>query len=181
MAYGGVSTKDGHICIAGVDEKRWPAFCKIMGIEHLQNDPEYSDNVTRNFHGDKIQGVLDAIFPKKTSKEWLAELNDADILATEVVDYHNMLKSEQARMNGYLLELGSSGRREVLISGQPVTINGEVPSQARDAARARSAYRGDSSGGRLLVGGHRETCRKTARSKLRGMASTFLSSRMRTS
>ena len=40
--------------------------------------------------------MLDSIFPKKTSKEWLAELNDADILATEVVDYRTMLASEQA-------------------------------------------------------------------------------------
>jgi CoA:oxalate CoA-transferase len=128
--WGAFPTKDGHICIAGVDEKRWPAFCKIMGIEHLQNDPAYSDNVVRNFHGEKIQTVLDALFPKKTSKEWLAELNDADILATEVVDYHNMLKSEQARINGYLLELDHPVAGKVLISGQPVTINGEVPSQA---------------------------------------------------
>jgi len=57
-----------------------------MGIEELEKDPEYGDNVRRNFHGEKIQSVLDLIFPKKTSKEWLAALNDADILATEVVD-----------------------------------------------------------------------------------------------
>ncbi len=63
--WGAFPTKDGHICIAGVDEKRWPAFCKIMGIEHLQNDPAYSDNVVRNFHGDKIQGVLDKTFSEE--------------------------------------------------------------------------------------------------------------------
>jgi len=120
----------GRICIAGVDDKRWPAFCRIVGIQHLQNDPDYGDNVTRNFHGDKIQAVLDKIFPNKTSKEWLAQLNDADILATEVVDYHNMLKSEQARANGYILELDHPVAGKVLISGQPVTINGQVPQQA---------------------------------------------------
>ncbi len=41
-----------------------------------------------------------------------------------------MLKSEQARINGYLLELDHPVAGKVLISGQPVTINGEVPSQA---------------------------------------------------
>ena len=49
----------------------------------------------------------------------LGELNEADILATEVVDYKNMLKSEQARMNGYLLELDHPVAGKVLISGQP--------------------------------------------------------------
>ena len=129
--WGAFPTKDGHICIAGVDDKRWPAFCKIMGIEKLQNDTEYGDNVVRNFHGDKIQAVLDEIFPTKTSAEWLKELNDADILATEVVDYKTMLKSEQARVNGYLKELDHPVAGKVLVTGTPVSINGEVELEAK--------------------------------------------------
>jgi CoA:oxalate CoA-transferase len=131
--WGAFPTLDGHICIAGVDEKRWPSFCRIVGIQHLEKDPEYSDNVIRNFHGDRIQKVLDEIFPKKTSREWLEELTDADILATEVVDYRTMLKSEQARVNGYLLELDHPVAGKVLVSGTPVTINGEVTKLAQAA------------------------------------------------
>jgi CoA:oxalate CoA-transferase len=131
--WGAFPTSDGFICIAGVDEKRWPSFCKIVGIGHLEKDPEYSDNVVRNFHGEKIQKVLDEIFPKKSSKEWLKELCDADILATEVVDYRTMLKSEQARINGYLLELDHPVAGKVLVSGTPITINGEVTTAAEAA------------------------------------------------
>jgi len=129
--WGAFPTKDGHICIAGVDDKRWPSFCRIMGIEHLEKDPEYGDNVIRNFHGDKIQAVLDEIFPRKTSKEWLKELNDADILATEVVDYRTMLQSEQARVNGYLQELDHPVAGRVLVTGTPVSINGQVEMEAK--------------------------------------------------
>jgi crotonobetainyl-CoA:carnitine CoA-transferase CaiB-like acyl-CoA transferase len=129
--WGAFPTKDGHVCIAGVDDKRWPAFCRIMGIEELEKDPEYGDNVRRNFHGEKIQSVLDLIFPKKTSKEWLAALNDADILATEVVDYRTMLQSEQARVNGYLKELDHPVAGKVLVTGTPVSINGEVETTAQ--------------------------------------------------
>ena len=129
--WGAFRTRDGHICIAGVDDKRWPAFCKIMGIQNLEKDPDYSDNVVRNFHGEKIQTVLDEIFPKKTSAEWLKELNDADILVTEVADYKSILKSEQARANGYLLPLDHPVAGKVLVTGTPVTVNGEVPSEAQ--------------------------------------------------
>jgi crotonobetainyl-CoA:carnitine CoA-transferase CaiB-like acyl-CoA transferase len=131
--WGAFPTRDGYICIAGVDEKRWPSFCKIVGIQHLETDPEYSDNVVRNFHGEKIQKVLDEIFPQKTSQEWLKQLTDADILATEVVDYRTMLKSEQARVNGYLLELDHPVAGKVLVSGTPITINGEVTTIAEAA------------------------------------------------
>jgi CoA:oxalate CoA-transferase len=128
--WGAYRTRDGHICIAGVDDKRWPAFCKIMGIQNLEKDPEYGDNVKRNFHGDKIQAVLDEIFPKRTSAEWLKELNGADILATEVVDYKTILQSEQARANGYLLPLDHPVAGKVLVTGTPVTVNAEVPTEA---------------------------------------------------
>ena len=59
------STSDGYICIAGVDDKRWPSFCRIVGIQHLEKDPEYSDNVIRNFHGDKIHKCSTKISRRK--------------------------------------------------------------------------------------------------------------------
>jgi crotonobetainyl-CoA:carnitine CoA-transferase CaiB-like acyl-CoA transferase len=131
--WGAFPTSDGHICIAGIDDKRWPAFCRIAGIEHLERDPAYGDNVTRNFHGEKIQAVLDQIFPRKTSAEWLAELNRADILATEVVDYRDVLNSEQARVNGYLQELDHPAAGRVAVAGPPVSIDGEVTHEAKAA------------------------------------------------
>ncbi len=34
--WGAFRTKDGWLCLAGVDDKRWPRFCAILGIEHLE-------------------------------------------------------------------------------------------------------------------------------------------------
>jgi crotonobetainyl-CoA:carnitine CoA-transferase CaiB-like acyl-CoA transferase len=131
--WGAFPTSDGYICIAGVDDKRWPAFCRIAGIEHLEKDPAYGDNVTRNFHGEKIQAVLDQIFPRKTTAEWLAELNRADILATEVVNYRDVLNTEQARVNGYLQELDHPVAGRVTVAGSPVSIDGGVTHEAKAA------------------------------------------------
>lgn len=130
--WGAFKTSDGYVCIAGVDDPRWPRFCKIMGIEGLQNDPE-CDNVTRNFHGTKIQKVLDGIFPRKTTAEWLQELTAADILATEVANHQQVLHSEQARLNGYLLDLKHPVAGKITVTGCPVTLNGEVAHQAEPA------------------------------------------------
>src|SRR5262249_28058838 len=73
--WGSFKTSDGYICIAGVDDKRWPAFCRIVGIAHLQNDPDY-DAAKRHMHGEKIVAVLDEIFPRKSSAQWLKELGE---------------------------------------------------------------------------------------------------------
>jgi crotonobetainyl-CoA:carnitine CoA-transferase CaiB-like acyl-CoA transferase len=103
-----------------------------MGIQHLQNDPE-CDNVTRHFHGTKITEVLDDIFPGRTTAEWLKLMNEADILATDVADYHQVLDSEQAHVNGYLMDLEHPVAGKIPVTGCPVTLNGEVTYEAKPA------------------------------------------------
>jgi CoA:oxalate CoA-transferase len=130
--WGAFRTKDSFICIAGVDDKRWADFCCIMGIEKIQDDPEF-ENATRNFHGDKIEKVLDGIFPKKTTAEWLAALTEADILVTEVATHQKVLASEQARANGYLLDLDHPVAGKITVTGCPVSLNGEIATEAASA------------------------------------------------
>ena len=112
---------DGHICIAGVDEKRWPSFCKIAGIENLEKDPEYSDNVTRNFHGAKIQTVPSTkSFRAKAVAKWLKETYRRRYSGDRgVVDYRSMLKKR--------------GRR----ASMDICLNSTIPSPARFSSRAR--------------------------------------------
>jgi crotonobetainyl-CoA:carnitine CoA-transferase CaiB-like acyl-CoA transferase len=129
---GSFRTKDSYVCLIGVDDKRWPRFCEILGIQHLQNDPE-CDNVTRHFHGTKIRDVLDDAFPAKTTAEWLKLLNDADILATEVADYRQVLDSEQASINGYVRTMEHPVAGKISVTGCPVTLNGEVTHEAAPA------------------------------------------------
>jgi crotonobetainyl-CoA:carnitine CoA-transferase CaiB-like acyl-CoA transferase len=119
--WGAFRTKDGWLCLAGCDDKRWPTFCKLLGIEHLRDDPQ-CDNVTRNFYGDKIEKVLDGIFPTRTTAEWLELLNGADILAARVEGYLDILASEQARLNGYLTTIHHPEAGEVTLAGNPITM-----------------------------------------------------------
>ncbi|MGH7934290.1 MAG: CaiB/BaiF CoA transferase family protein, partial [Candidatus Binataceae bacterium] len=129
--WGAFRTKDSYLCIAGVDDQRWPRFCKIMGIENVQNDPECGDNATRNFHGAKIEAILDSVFPKKTTREWLDELNAADILVTEVATHTQVMSSEQARINGYVIDLDHPIAGKISVTGCPVSFNGEITTQAQ--------------------------------------------------
>jgi crotonobetainyl-CoA:carnitine CoA-transferase CaiB-like acyl-CoA transferase len=103
-----------------------------MGIQHLQNNPE-CDNVTRHFHGTRISEVLDGVFPGKTTAEWLELLTEADILATDVADYRQVLNSEQARINGYVMALDHPAAGKITVTGCPVSLNGEVTYDASPA------------------------------------------------
>ncbi|HXW85337.1 MAG TPA: CoA transferase [Candidatus Binataceae bacterium] len=129
--WGAFPTRDGHICLGGVDDKRWTAFCRVMGIEHLEKDPDCAAHM-RNIRGHKIHAELDKIFPTRTTREWLAALTEIDVLVTEVASYKSILASEQARANGYLLEMEHPTAGNVTVAGSPLTFNSEI--QHRSAA-----------------------------------------------
>ena len=123
--WGTYRTRDGHLCMGTVDDNHWPAFCRIMGIEHLEKDTDYA-GLARLIPGDKMERILEELFTKRTSAEWLAEFHEADILATEVVDYQTLLASEQARVNGYVVEIEHDAAGKFVTSGAPIALNGEV-------------------------------------------------------
>ena len=128
-AIGAFRTRDSYVCLIGVDDARWPRFCEILGIQHLQNDPE-CDNVTRHFHGTRIAAVLDDIFPTRTTAEWLDLFTAADILAADVADYRQVMASEQARLNGYVVEMEHPVAGKISVTGCPVSLNGDVSHDA---------------------------------------------------
>jgi crotonobetainyl-CoA:carnitine CoA-transferase CaiB-like acyl-CoA transferase len=127
--WGAFKTADSYICLAGVDDGRWPRFCRILGIEHLEKAPGF-DNIGRNVHGERVRAELEKVFPTRTTAEWLKLLNEADILVTDVADYHTVLQSEQARANGYIRDLHHPTAGTVRISGTPIIINEEIESTA---------------------------------------------------
>jgi len=123
--WGAFPTQDGHICLAGVDDKRWPAFCEALGIQHLRDDPKH-ELVTRNYHGQATSDVLDQIFPQRTTAEWMERLSAIDVLAAPVASYQQILASEQAALNGYLTEMNHPELGKIRIVGSPIGLS-ETP------------------------------------------------------
>jgi crotonobetainyl-CoA:carnitine CoA-transferase CaiB-like acyl-CoA transferase len=120
--WGAFPTQDGHICLAGVDDKRWPDFCRVLGIEHLRDDPAH-ENVTRNYHGHATAEVLDRIFPTRTTADWMERLTAIDVLAAPVASYQEVLASEQAVENGYLAEMNHPELGKIRVVGSPIGLS----------------------------------------------------------
>jgi crotonobetainyl-CoA:carnitine CoA-transferase CaiB-like acyl-CoA transferase len=125
-AWGAFRTRDGWLCLAGVDDKRWPAFCRILGIEHLRADPHLETSATRNYSGDRLRDALDAAFPARSSAEWLEALAEADVLAGPVLAYRDLVDHAQARANGYVTEIAQPEVGPLRMVGNPVQL-GDTP------------------------------------------------------
>jgi crotonobetainyl-CoA:carnitine CoA-transferase CaiB-like acyl-CoA transferase len=128
--WGAYATSDGYIAFAAVDDGRWPRFCRILGLDHLQSDPRFDTGRARQANGDALRAEAEAVLCLRPTAAWLAELQEADILATEVVDYRAVLASEQARANGYIRPMQHPSAGAIMIGGTPISLNGELPGEA---------------------------------------------------
>ena len=128
--WGAYATNDGYIAFAAVDDGRWPHFCRILGVPHLEHDPRFDTGRERQRNGEELRAEVEGVLSRRTTAEWLAMLQEADILAAEVVDYRAVLGSEQAAANGYLRPMDHPTAGHIAVGGSPIMINGEIPGTA---------------------------------------------------
>lgn len=131
-AWGAFKTSDGWLALAGIEDTRWPAFCEIIGRPDLLDDPDY-DKDSRNFAGQRIHTLLDAVFAGQTTDVWLKKLLAADIFAGEIASYQDVLESEQALANNYIREVDHPEVGRFKMVGPPIALS-ETP--LREAAPA---------------------------------------------
>lgn len=128
--WGAYATSDGYIAFSAVDDGRWPRFCKLLGVEHLEHDPRFETGRARQQNGEVLRAEVEPVLCQQTTEYWLSLLQEADILVADVVDYRSVLGSEQAQANGYVRPMDHPEAGNILVGGSPVMVNGEVPGEA---------------------------------------------------
>lgn len=95
-------TRDGYICAMVYTNKQWRNFYQILGREEeLASDARMTSLATRSQHIDEIYLELEQIMSTRTTSEWLAVLEKADIPATQVNDLVSIFDDEHLNAIGY--------------------------------------------------------------------------------
>ena len=118
----------------------WHGFCQVVGIQHLENDPRFDNDLTRALYVGELTEILDRIFPSRTREEWVEMLRSADVIASPVYNHLEAIADPQARENGYIVEMEYKGHDDVPtqtieVVGLPVEfseIPGRVPTRHPD-------------------------------------------------
>jgi hypothetical protein len=77
---------DGEIAVAVATERQWPRLCVALGLNDLIDDPRFVDNGARVRHRDELRPLLAGLFVERTSSEWLAALDAAQVPCGPVND-----------------------------------------------------------------------------------------------
>lgn len=75
--FGPFTTKDGHIVIANV--KEWELFCALIERDDMAFDPRFASNRARMENFDEMERELNSALSKRTTEEWFAILEPANV------------------------------------------------------------------------------------------------------
>lgn len=98
-------TRDGAIMVAAYTPERWAALCRVVERPDLEDDLRFRTNGDRVRNRPALVAELSACFRRRTTAEWLALLDQADVVCGPLLDYPALLAQPQVAENGMVAEL----------------------------------------------------------------------------
>jgi len=128
--------KDGKwLCLSNLQpDVKWPLVCRALGIEHLEKDPLYTNQVERRKNSASLIAIMDKIFLTRTRDEWMLHLKAAgDIICAVVQDQYDLRSDPQVIANDYIMNYRHEVLGDVKILGLPFGLS-KTPGKIRAEA-----------------------------------------------
>jgi crotonobetainyl-CoA:carnitine CoA-transferase CaiB-like acyl-CoA transferase len=138
-------TKDGYIIACAATNDQWERMCRAMGKPEWI--AEYPTPADRASHIQDIVSGIHALFPQKTSKEWLTIFEAADVPCGPVYTFDEVLQDPQLVFNQTFVEYDHpvAGRvRGVNVPGKfsatPTQVRHHAPSLGEHTIEVLSEF-----------------------------------------
>ena len=73
------ATADGHLILATSNDNQFRRFAAVAGIGDVAKDPRYATNAERVAHRQALVDLLVPIFTTRTTAQWIADLEAANV------------------------------------------------------------------------------------------------------
>ncbi|MBW8057043.1 MAG: CaiB/BaiF CoA transferase family protein [Candidatus Methylomirabilales bacterium] len=127
VPYQAFKTRDGYLVVAlwGVDYL-WPVFCECIGRPDLVQDHHFETNTNRVKHRELLIPILEEIFHRQPTPDWMAIFEQHRIPAAPVHTIDEVLALPQVAARQMLLTLTHPATGTPLpVLGNPVKLGGD--------------------------------------------------------
>jgi formyl-CoA transferase len=115
-------TSDGYVAIIGAFRPNpLRELCTVLGLDDLSLAPRFADNASRIQHGEELKALLAEAFRRRTTAEWLRELEAIDFLCSPVHSLEEALSDPQVLHNQMVVEFDHPQGR-IRAIGSPVKL-----------------------------------------------------------
>jgi crotonobetainyl-CoA:carnitine CoA-transferase CaiB-like acyl-CoA transferase len=126
-------TKQGWLGVTTVTPAQWRAFCEMLGLPELRDDPTLFLGVDRLLHIAAIEGKIIPKLKERTAQEWFAEGLLRKIPIVPVPEIADLIADKEKQARGAIVpiligdETGFTAGSMLRLTGTPPRRGGAVP------------------------------------------------------
>jgi crotonobetainyl-CoA:carnitine CoA-transferase CaiB-like acyl-CoA transferase len=126
VPYQTFKTSDGAIILACGNDNLFNKFCDAAGCAHLPKDARFATNADRVKNRVEITRLLNAVFEKRSTKEWVKLLDDAGVANGPINTIKEVFEEPQVIARGLKIELPHAAAGTVPLVASPMRFS-ETP------------------------------------------------------
>jgi crotonobetainyl-CoA:carnitine CoA-transferase CaiB-like acyl-CoA transferase len=122
VPYETFATADGEVAVGVGSERQWPRFCEAIGAPELAADPRFATNGDRVVHREALRPLIAERLATRSSAEWAAVLEEADVPNGAVADVLEAFASPEAAALGMAAEVEHPSMGVIRQAGIPLAF-----------------------------------------------------------
>ena len=124
-------TKDGFISVIAQTDAQWRKLFAVMGVPELIDDPRFNTTQARTEHIDALYATLTDGMKHRTTAEWIAELQPADIPCGRAGTLADLFDDPYLRETGFFEEVDHPVEGKALMAAVPARFSDSPPNTTR--------------------------------------------------
>jgi crotonobetainyl-CoA:carnitine CoA-transferase CaiB-like acyl-CoA transferase len=133
------ATLDGFINLGVGGDGHWKDLCRVLDRPDWAANPEYATLQSRFRNRPEIRAILEPVFARKTSAEWMRALAAAGVPAGPIYRMDEVFADPQVRHLGMAASCRHPTRGDIAVVGQPVKLS-RTPAEIRSATPAEGEH-----------------------------------------
>jgi glutaryl-CoA transferase len=123
VPYQTFKTTDGAVILACGNDNLFRKFCEVANCVHLADDPRYASNGKRVENRVELTRILDEIFARRTTREWVDALEAAGVPNGPINTIEQVFAEPQAVARGLRVELPHPAAGKVSLVRSPMRFS----------------------------------------------------------
>ncbi len=123
VPYQTFNTRDGAIILACGNDNLFNKFCEVAGCQMLAKDPRFATNAKRVGNRDDITAQLNAVFVKRTTREWVEALEQAGVPNGPINNLKQVFEEPQVVARGVKIEMNHATAGKVPLVASPMRFS----------------------------------------------------------
>lgn len=129
------ATRDGYVCALIYNDKHWKAFFEMIGRPDMLADARFISAEGRSQNFDAVYSFVADEMHKRTTEEWLAALEEADIPVQRMNSLEDILRDPHLAAIGYFTPIEHPSEGQLLSMKVPSEWSETEPAYRRHAPR----------------------------------------------